>query len=400
MSEMKKINLVFLGGFDYPNGMAGTKRIQNAINGLKDYSDISIHVVVIRQSSKKNVLCGVHQGISYQTVIGDLLRAKMVLMAPFLHIKAQQIIKKLCLPNCYNVLYVYSPPSFDNMPIVNYARTIGFKIIFDIVEDVNLAKEISTSLWHRLNLYVSCRMIKHISTFTDGIVVISTHLEEEMYNLTGGSIPIKRMPISVNMDLFPDRRQQYGQPVSFFYAGSFAKKDGLPVLLEAFNCIAEKYHNTRLIMTGAGTAEAMSQVNKIIDSSPYKHRIFYKGYLDDAAYYAELAEADILCMTRIDIEYAQAGFPFKLGEYMATGKPVIASSVSDVPSLLQNRREAMLVHPGDCHSIVEAAEVLLNNQEEAFAMGARGRAMAQRLFDYRAQSKEFITFLHKVTEKA
>ena len=43
---IRKLNLVFMGGFTYPRGMAGTKRIQHAINALKEHPGSVIRVIV------------------------------------------------------------------------------------------------------------------------------------------------------------------------------------------------------------------------------------------------------------------------------------------------------------------------------------------------------------------
>jgi glycosyltransferase involved in cell wall biosynthesis len=101
-------------------------------------------------------------------------------------------------------------------------------------------------------------------------------------------------------------------------------------------------------------------------------------------------------MPRIDMGYAQAGFPFKLGEYLATGKPVIASAVADVPDLLKDRRDVFLVPPGKSEAIVEAAEFLIAHPDVAFTIGASGRTTARKLFDYREQGCQLNTFLRGI----
>ena len=69
-------------------------------------------------------------------------------------------------------------------------------------------------------------------------------------------------------------------------------------------------------------------------------------------------------MTRTDSAYANAGFPFKLGEFLASGKPVIASNVSDVGKFFTDRHDTMLVKPGECKEIDNKTwpvTVLMNN---------------------------------------
>lgn len=138
--------------------------------------------------------------------------------------------------------------------------------------------------------------------------------------------------------------------------------------------------------------EALDRIN----ASPAKNRIEYLGYLDDEKYYAVLSDADIPCMTRMESDYANAGFPFKLGEFLATGKPVIASNVSDIGVYLEDRQDVMLVKPGDAGEIEAAVEYLLSNQNIALKIGKSGRDKALQLFDYRLQGRALLDFLHAV----
>jgi glycosyltransferase involved in cell wall biosynthesis len=204
------------------------------------------------------------------------------------------------------------------------------------------------------------------------------------------------MPISVDMESFPEKPNRMNPTVSLFYAGNFSKKDGLPVLLDAFDRLAERYKNIHLVLTGRGDREAMKEFFALMDISPHKDRIDFKGYMEEKDYYLLLNNADIPCMTRVDLAFAHAGFPFKLGEFLATGKPVIASRVSDVDRFLVNRHNAMLVQAGSSTEVCEAAKFLIDNPESAVAIGVRGREVAKSFFDYKQQGKALLTFLENI----
>jgi len=72
---------------------------------------------------------------------------------------------------------------------------------------------------------------------------------------------------------------------------------------------------------------------------------------------------------------------------------VIASAVSDIQTLLKDRHDVMLVMPGSGAAIAGAAEDLIQDEVNAFAIGSRGRIAARRYFDYRSQSKGLFEFL-------
>jgi len=222
--------------------------------------------------------------------------------------------------------------------------------------------------------------------------VISSHLETKFRALTKWMIPIHYQSVSVNMALYPYTPHRFGDTITMFYSGSFGFKDGVPILIDAFDKLAAKYGNIRLVLIGKGSIEDMHVINTRIASSCYRERIEYKGYLDNIEYHAALNAADILCMTRINHPYANAGFPFKLGEYLATGKPVVASKVSDVADLLQNGESAMLVEPNNAIDIMRMVEYLLKNPNKATAIGRSGHEVARRHFCHKMQAEALYDF--------
>jgi glycosyltransferase involved in cell wall biosynthesis len=389
----EKINLVLMGGFTYPRGMAGTKRIQNVIDALKQYPGIETRVILQRQSTKHNVLSGVHEGTPYETVMGDLLRVRMLLALPLLYCRTIAALKRAFKPDSKNVIYFYGPLFLESVVPLSYATRLGYRIVFDVNEDHGLAKEVSGSCYLRVRSKLANLISSRIKDLSSGIVVISSYLEEKCRVLTEEKVPIHYLPISVNMDDFPEKPSRAGTAVSLFYAGSFNRKDGLPVLFDAFDGLAGKYEKLRLVLTGRGDGEAMREFFARKEQSPFRDRIEFKGYLDDSEFYRLLNEMDIPCMTRADLAFAHAGFPFKLGEFLATGKPVIASRVSDVDRFLRNGHDAMLVQPGSSAQLSDAIEFLINNPESAGAIGLRGREVARSHFDHLQQGKALSAFL-------
>jgi len=392
----KKFNVVFMGGFTYPRGMAGTKRIQLAMNSLKLYPDIAIRVILQRQSTEYNALCGVHEGTPYETVMGDLFRARMFAALPLLCYRTIASLKRAFQPDRKNVIYFYGPLFLESVIPLRYARKIGYKIVFDVIEDFSLAKEVSQSFYQFLRSKLTNRLSSLIVELSAGIIVISSYLEANCRRVTKGKVPIHYLPISVDMDCFPLKPFGMDSSILLFYAGSFGKKDGIPVLLDAFDRLAEVYENIRLVLTGRGDAEAMRDFLARRKLSPHETRIEFKGYLNEQDYYSFLNAADIPCMTRVDLAFAHAGFPFKLGEYLATGKPVIASRVSDVDKFLVSGQNAMLVQPGSSAEICEAVEFLINDRDSAAAIGMRGREVAKSFFDYKNQGKALLSFLENL----
>ena len=387
-----------MGGFTYPSGMAATKRIQNIITALKSAPNVTTRVILQRQSSSDNPVYGSHEGTPYEIIFPDLFRSRLFLLLPVLHYKTIKTLRGAYRPDCKNIIYFYGPLFLDSIVPLSYAKKLGFKIVFDVIEDFGLAKDISHSYYQYARSMLANKISSQIKNLADGIIVISSYLEDQCRKLTDAKTPMHYMSVSVDMVLFSGEIEvEDDKPTKvFLYAGSFGKKDGLSVLLDAFDKLAEQYSNIRLVLTGKGEDLSMQTFYSRLEESPHKDKIDYRGYLDDESYYSLLNSIDFPCMTRVDLAFANAGFPFKLGEFLATGKPVIASKVSDVDRFIVDRENAMLVEPNSVEEVCKAAEYLLNNPDRAKEIGENGREAARKHFDNIQQSRDFLDFIQTI----
>lgn len=71
-------------------------------------------------------------------------------------------------------------------------------------------------------------------------------------------------------------------------------------------------------------------------------------------------------------------------EWMASGRPVIASSVGGLPDLVSDGVTGLLVPPGDSAALAEALSTLLLDPEKAEALGRAGRARWEKEFGLNA----------------
>jgi glycosyltransferase involved in cell wall biosynthesis len=92
-----------------------------------------------------------------------------------------------------------------------------------------------------------------------------------------------------------------------------------------------------------------------------------------------LAGADALVLPRSKGEFSTAGFPNKLGEYLASGRPVVVTKVGDVPRYLEDQVSAFLIEPDDCEAFARALIAALTDRELADRVGAGGQAVAHNL---------------------
>ncbi len=396
MRNAAALNVVFMAHLGYPRGMAGTQLLQNLMDALRAEASVTPRMLVLRQGrdfAADNPTSGVHKGIEYHTV-GAGLRPGLssVFGLPAYIREGLGLLRRWQKPEAKNILFVYGPPSTDNLVFVYRARRIGYRAVFYLAEDIRVqghAKDLFARLKHASAVFFTRR----IGRLADAVLVISRRLEDQIEPLISGRCPVRMLPICVNLDeiLFTDR--PFGNPVRLLHGGTFGDKDKVEVLLEAFETLCSSGRDLRLALTGRGSPERMEAIRRRVEAMACRDRIDWLGYLDAGEYIRRLAEFDILCMTRGSSAFAQAGFPFKLGEYLATGRPVIASRVSDVTEYLADRRDAVLIEPDSAVDIVQAVEWLLDHPDEALQIGRAGRQTAERCFDARRQVGTLVELL-------
>jgi glycosyltransferase involved in cell wall biosynthesis len=87
------------------------------------------------------------------------------------------------------------------------------------------------------------------------------------------------------------------------------------------------------------------------------------------------------------------GFPTKLGEYLATGKPVVVTKVGDIPKYLEDGVSAYLVVPDDNKAFAEKLEFVLGNYANALKTAQCGIELTKSVFNYKVQSKRIQDYL-------
>jgi glycosyltransferase involved in cell wall biosynthesis len=396
---MDQINLVVMGNFLYPMGMAETKRIQHAIDELKKHGIRAISVLLLRQAhvgrDNKN-LHGVQDGTPYVTV-GDRLQPDWRFPLELLRyiLSGAAFLVRQRRREHKNILYLYMEPNIENVLFVIFAKLIGYKIIADVTEDYYILG-MTPHFLSRMKSRTASFFARHIGSLVDGMIVISGYLKRKYEKISGGRFPVILLPPVVDMDRFTTIGRTSQAPLRILYSGSFGEKDAVENLVAAFEIVASRHADVILLLTGAGLPERIRPLQEHIAASPYGDRITYLGYLNDGEFYHTLNGSDILCMVRCGSCYAQAGFPFKLGEYLATGHPVIASRVGDVPLYLEDRKNAILVEPGSVQSIVDALEYCFNHPMRAKQIGMRGRKVAMQHFNRHELGDRLFEFLKRV----
>ena len=189
----------------------------------------------------------------------------------------------------------------------------------------------------------------------------------------GGNYEV--IPNGVDLEAAPERQRVNGNGGShngelrLLFVGRSEERKGLPVLLRAFEALAE-HVPARLVVIGT----AAEEVSRSLADPDSMRSIDALGVVDSQRLWRELADADALCAPSLSGE----SFGMVLTEAFAAGTPVVASDIAGYSDVVSDGVDGVLIPPGDPQRLAEELQRLHHEPERRLAMGEAARVGAER----------------------
>jgi len=151
------------------------------------------------------------------------------------------------------------------------------------------------------------------------------------------------------------------------------KYKGLDVLLGAMKIALSERKDLCLLVVGDG--ELRHEYRSIAAGLGISENILFLGDVPDTRLPQCYSASDIAVSPSKD---QSEGFGLTILEANATSKPVVASSVGGIPSIVGNGYNGLLVPPNDVSRLAEAILWFSKNHDAVVDMGRNGRKVAEQ----------------------
>lgn len=163
------------------------------------------------------------------------------------------------------------------------------------------------------------------------------------------------------------------------------EKKGHRYLVEA--CARLRDQGLRFRCQLVGDGELREEVAAQVDRLGLGEHVALLGRLPRDRVQALLADSDVMVLPSITTaDRRQEGIPVALMEAMATGLPVISTTVSGIPELIEHGRSGLLAPERDAAALANALLLVAGSPEVAAHLGREGRAKVLAEFDLRANT--------------
>lgn len=165
--------------------------------------------------------------------------------------------------------------------------------------------------------------------------------------------PIVCIPHGIELPHLPSVPKK--QPNLIVYVGRLEKFKGVMDLVDAMPAILEKIPDARLEIAGEGSYA--SELKSRVEQLGIQRSVVFKGHISQADVAKLFAKAAVVVTPSTWPEiFGRVGI-----EAMSLGTPVVATNVGGVRDWLQNKKNGLLVKPGDPAQLSEAIASLLGD---------------------------------------
>lgn len=159
------------------------------------------------------------------------------------------------------------------------------------------------------------------------------------------------------------------------------------MFLRAAQKVSEKFLNARFVLAGEG--ELLDEMKDFSKELGIENKTFFTGR---CAKVAELLAVSDICVLSSKTE----GFSNSILEYMAAGKPVVATNVGGASEAVIENETGFLIDSDDSETLANRLIELLSDEEKAKVMGSRGRQIAEGNFSLQAQLEKNLALYEKL----
>jgi glycosyltransferase involved in cell wall biosynthesis len=145
------------------------------------------------------------------------------------------------------------------------------------------------------------------------------------------------------------------------FVGTYTKWHGVETLRDAILADDPALRDVRFLLIGDG--DLRSSMQRAIADRGLADRCTFTGFVPHAETPSYLAACDILVSPHLGFSGGKPffGSPTKLFEYMAMGRPVVASAIGQIATILSDGENALLFEAGDVDGLLAAIKRLASD---------------------------------------
>jgi len=358
----KRKSIVYLGSSGIPYGLAA---IQKMILISKSLILSGNTVTVICKSGIHNrtnypelKVCGNYENIEYIYTSGNPFREESFIKRNLLKIKGLVNEVLLLKKRKKNSKLDYAILSTNNFySIIIYfvlSKVYGFRIILSYAEYYPGIKK----KWFQVRrMFNEALFDRYAPLLVDAVFPISEfligHLKEGYPNKK-----YLKIPVLTDFERYDDVEVLNEQPY-FLFCGAANYKEIIIFIIDAFALLNNTSAFLYLVING--DENNIIEIKKYISNNPKKDKIKLVSKLTEKQLYSYYKNAIALLIPLRPTIQDRARFPHKIGEYLASGNPVISTNYGEVTYYFKDMENMLIADSYDINLFAAKMQFVIDN---------------------------------------
>ena len=397
MSE-RKPQIIHLGiaGFPHNVTLAPIQKSYLIYKGLVEAGAEVVYINTIPQATPDDVYDDAAQGsldgIDYLYTCGTPYRSEGFLERNLTKLKGfvneLRLLFSLAREKKIDAAVLYTAHFSVLLYYRFWSKLLGFSMIMNYVEYRSAFR--TTSIKKKLSWFLTDHFAPKL---VDGILPISEFLIEHVKQQS--STPYLKVPTLCDFSRYSYLEQTDDFPRYLLYCGSAAYYEVANFIIASFELL-EDAPDVFLYLIINGWPHQIEKVDQRIEQSPKSSLIKTFSGVSNEDYSRLLFQAEGLLIPLRPTVQDTARFPNKVGEYVASGNPMVTTQVGEIAYYFEDGVSAFMAEDYEEKSFAQKMQYLIHHPGEAQAVGKRGQQIGQLEFDYKANGEKMLDFLNRM----
>lgn len=393
LNQVKSV--VFLGDSGFPIGLAHIQRITLLGRALIN-AGCNVSVVCRMWVWRSHVKTdygkeGVHEGINYHYTVDSPFRPKSFTERQYQRIKGLVkeffYLQKLRKEGKIDAAILSTMNFYDALRYKLYSSILGFPIGVNLVEMASALERRSSITQRFSNWLMENWLLKKF----DGAMPISDKLCD-FYTKIAPSKPMMKVPVICDYDKF-EQVQRMPSEAYFLYCASISFMNVAEFVMNAYEMMENKDDIKLYLLIG---------VREESQHLELKQRLSHRFPNEEVSLFSNVSYNELMQLftnakslvipLRHTIEDA-ARFPHKIGEYLATGNPVITTEVGEIKTYFEDGKTAFVAKNYEVKEFAKKMDEVVVSGMVAEKIGQNGRQLGRENFDFESYGNPLKDFL-------
>ncbi len=227
------------------------------------------------------------------------------------------------------------------------------------------------------------RKIIAVSHFTKWELTNYYKIPEWKIRVIHNGVDIKKFQPSANKRRVKAELGFNPDDLAIVSVGRLYARKGLFTLMESVPAVVKRFPNAKFIISGKGQSDEMHKLTSYADKLGVRGNVIFTGYYPDNQLPKLYQAADVFAFSTFYEHH-----PFAVLEALATGLPVVTTTVGGIPETIESGKNGFLVKPFNPRQFSEKILYLLEHPALAVEVGTQARKTIVENYDWRLVVKD------------